>query len=76
MKTKFSSFSKIALNLKYKSPKIFANSLGDRPTYTNWNKDQPDNFNDPEEYVTMTVKNGKWDDFPGLGCLWLQRFNL
>ena len=65
IKTKFSSISKIALNLKYIKPKTFVNSKGEKPTYFNWDKGQPDNYVNPEEYVAMSISDGKWRDYPG-----------
>ncbi len=35
---------------------------GDPITYTNWAANQPDNYNNGQDYVQLLGSNGKWDD--------------
>ena len=43
-----------------------ADSLNE--TFSNWNEDEPNNFNDDEDCVEMKIDNGRWND---VGCGWI-----
>ena len=42
----------------------FVDSKGQQITYSNWSPGEPNDFKAREDYVTLIMKTGKWNDYP------------
>ena len=48
----------------------FIDSFGNQPSFTNWKKYEPSNYNNDEHFVSFSMKFGTWNDISGEHYPW------